>query len=94
MICLLNRLTTTLLHPIDDWLESIEIRSSHQARWFCRVIPARCPFARDVKLFNHTLFHIPPLCKLNPFYEQLMQLRLKALTYLVDEYREDITMYC
>nr|WP_317106202.1 Mo-dependent nitrogenase C-terminal domain-containing protein [Chroococcidiopsis sp. SAG 2025] len=25
----------------------------------CKTIPARCPFAREINLFNYTLFHIP-----------------------------------
>jgi hypothetical protein len=60
----------------------------------CKTIPARCPFAREIKLFDYTLFHIPPLCKLNPFYEQVVALRFKALSYLTDECGEDVTLYC
>ncbi|MBE9017387.1 hypothetical protein IQ272_14835 [Chroococcidiopsidales cyanobacterium LEGE 13417] len=35
-----------------------------------------------------------PLCKLNPLYEQVVALRFKALTYLVDECGEDLSLYC
>jgi hypothetical protein len=82
------------LHRIQHWLESIEIDSDRLARTLCQVIPARCPFEREIKLFNRTLFYIPPLCKLNPFYEQLVELRFKALCYLADECNEDVTLYC
>lgn len=83
-----------LLRPIHQWLQSIEIRNSKMARSLCKFIPARCPFEREVKLFNYTILHIPPLCKLNPFYDQLVELRFKSLTYLAEECGEDITLYC
>lgn len=86
--------TTLLLHPIRQWLESIEIRDPKLARSLCKVIPARCPFERQIKCFNGAIVSIPPLCKLNPFYMQLVELRFKSLTYLADECCEDITLYC
>ncbi len=64
------------------------------ARKLCVFIPASCPFEQEIKVLNRTILSIPPLCKLNPFYEQLMELRFKALTYLADECGEDITIYC
>jgi hypothetical protein len=36
---------------------------------------------------------IPPLCKLNPLYEELVSLRFRALSYLADECNQDITNY-
>jgi hypothetical protein len=48
-----------------------------------KLIPASCPFARSFHFGNHTLV-IPPLCKLNPFYNNLMQLRLKAWNTLAE----------
>lgn len=77
-----------------QWLESIEIKHSWSARLVCRVIPASCPFEREIKFFNHTIVSIPPLCKFNPFYEQLIALRFKSLIYLADKRGEDITLYC
>jgi hypothetical protein len=47
-----------------------------------------------VKMFGHTLFHIPPMCKLNPVYDQLIELRFRALSFLADECGEDTTPYC
>lgn len=44
-------------------------------------IPSSCPFSKDVQLGQFT-FHIPPLCKLNPFYDQLMSAKFWALQYL------------
>ena len=74
-------------------LESIEINSPAIARLLCRIIPSKCPFERKIQLFNHTIITIPPLCKLNPFYDQLIVLRSKSLVYLADESNEDLTFY-
>ena len=75
-------------------LESIEITNPLLARTICRVIPARCPFERKIRVFNRTLISIPPLCKLNPVYEQLSILRFKSLSYLAEKCGEDVTFYC
>lgn len=84
----------TLLQPIRHWLDSIAIYNVKTARTFCQLIPARCPFERTIKLFDRTLFSIPPLCKLNPFYEQVVGLRFRSLCYLADECGEDVSRYC
>ncbi len=76
------------------WLDGIEVRDSKKAHLLCKAIPASCPFEREIKFFNRILVHIPPLCKLNPFYEQVVNLRFKALCYLAEECGEDITIYC
>lgn len=75
-------------------LDQLEIHNPKVARFLCQLIPAQCPFEQDIKLFNRVLFHIPPLCKLNPFYEQVVSLRFKALSYLVDECGEKVELYC
>ncbi|MDS3860028.1 Mo-dependent nitrogenase C-terminal domain-containing protein [Thermosynechococcaceae cyanobacterium BACA0444] len=82
-----------LFQRFQAWLESIEVRHSRRAHWLCRWIPAQCPFERDVKI-GPWQFHIPALCHLNPFYEQLMVLRFRALCFLADECGEDISQYC
>ena len=82
------------LQPIYDWLDQLQVSDSKTAHWIAKLIPAQCPFERDLKLFGRTLAHIPPLCKLNPFYDQLVGLRFRALCYLVDECGEDIQSYC
>ena len=70
---------------IRNRLERLEIQDPKLARFVCKIIPAQCPFERDIKLFGHQIAHIPPLCKFNPLYEELVGLRFKALCYLVDE---------
>lgn len=83
-----------ILQPLRRWLEQIEVCNPKLAHRLCKLIPAQCPFERDVKFFGHTLFHIPPMCKLNPLYEEVVGLRFRALCYLVDECGEDVTPYC
>ncbi|UBF24627.1 Mo-dependent nitrogenase C-terminal domain-containing protein [Kovacikia minuta CCNUW1] len=82
------------LQPIRQALDNFQIYRPKTARLICRLIPASCPFARTIKLFNRTLFQIPPLCKLNPFYEEFVGLRFRALSYLADHCNEDISRYC
>ncbi|NEO90323.1 MAG: nitrogenase [Moorea sp. SIO3G5] len=82
-----------LLKPVRRWLDQIEITDQTLARFLSKIIPGQCPFERDLKLFGHLVLHIPPLCKLNPLYEQLASLRFRALCYLVDQCGEDIQFY-
>jgi hypothetical protein len=82
------------LAPIRNWLDAIAIQDQGLAHWLCRSIPSQCPFERDITFFGRTLIHIPPLCKLNPFYEQVVGLRFRALCFLADECGEDVTPYC
>ena len=83
-----------LLQPVRQWLDRVEVKNPEMAHRLCKLIPAQCPFERDVKLFGRTLFHIPPMCKLNPLYEEVVALRFRALCYLADECGEDVTCYC
>jgi Mo-dependent nitrogenase C-terminus len=81
------------LKPVRNWLEAIKVADPQQAHLFCKFIPAQCPFERDIHV-GSMHWHIPPLCKLNPFYEELVFLRFRALSYLADECGEDVTCYC
>lgn len=82
-----------LLDPVRQWLDQIEISDVKIAQFLAKAIPAQCPFERDIELFGHKVAHIPPLCKLNPLYDQLVGLRFRALCYLVDECGLDIQSY-
>ena len=82
------------LQPLRQWLDTMEIDNPKLARFLSKAIPSQCPFERDIKLFGHLIAHIPPLCKLNPLYDQLVGLRFRALCYLVDSCGEDIQQYC
>ncbi len=80
--------------PIRDRIENLKIDTPALAHRICKLIPAQCPFARTVQIFGRTILTIPPLCKINPVYEELMVLRFRALSYLADECGEDISAYC
>jgi hypothetical protein len=77
-----------------NWLNNIEINDPRLAHRLCRLIPSQCPFARKIELFGKTILNIPPLCKLNPLYEELMYLRFRAISYLADQCGEDVSIYC
>lgn len=76
---------------LQKWLDDLEIKEEQTARRIVKLIPAQCPFERKVKIFGQVIFCIPPLCKFNPLYEQLVGLRFRALCFLVDSCGEDIT---
>ncbi|NEQ95765.1 MAG: hypothetical protein F6K30_03380 [Cyanothece sp. SIO2G6] len=88
-----SKFHTTPLAPLRQWLDNLDINDARVAHRIARLIPAQCPFERTVKLWGHTLFHIPPLCKLNPLYDELVTLRFRALCYLADTCGEDIQAY-
>ena len=71
-----------MVKTIKEQLNRIPVRSKSVAHVICRLIPDQCPFNRTLKIGEKTLVTIPPLCKLNPVYEELMGLRFRALCYL------------
>ncbi|BAY20325.1 hypothetical protein NIES2100_00660 [Calothrix sp. NIES-2100] len=93
---LLNKgqLNHSLLNQLRSQIDGIEIHDYNLAKLLCKIIPSHCPFAKTVTILGHTIFQIPPLCKLNPFYEEVIGLRFKCLSYLVDVCGEDVTKYC
>ncbi len=80
-----------LLNPIKHWLDDMDVHDPRLARFICKLVPPQCPFERDIKLFGKKIVHIPALCELNPLYEQLVGLRFRALSYLADDCKEDIS---
>lgn len=82
------------LQPLRQWLDNLEIQNRKLAKLIAKHIPAQCPFERDIMLFGRKIGHIPPMCKLNPLYDQFVGLRFRALCYLVDQCGEDIQSYC
>jgi len=82
------------LYPIREWLNNLDIQNVALAHFICRMIPTQCPFERDISLFGRTILSIPPLCKLNPLYEEIIGLRFRALCYLADDCGEDVGCYC
>ena len=86
--------TFYILKPLRKKLDNFEIQKSQTAHLIAKLVPAQCPFERTIKFFGHTLIHIPPLCKLNPLYDELVYLRFRALCFLADRCGEDISSYC
>ncbi|NJO71899.1 MAG: Mo-dependent nitrogenase [Oscillatoriales cyanobacterium RM1_1_9] len=78
-------LVAKLFAPLGKQLDDLQIDNPKLALFLYRVIPGQCPFEREVKLWGYTLVRIPPLCKLNPLYEQVVGLRFRAMCYLVDQ---------
>ena len=81
-----------LLSPLRQWLDNIAIDNSTFAHRICKMIPSQCPFEREIKLLGRTLVKIPPMCKLNPLYNELISLRFRAICYLADTCGEDISI--
>ncbi|NJM47962.1 MAG: nitrogenase [Alkalinema sp. RU_4_3] len=81
---------TPLLKPVQTWIDQVEVHDPKLARTLCKLIPAQCPFERDVIMFGRKVGHIPPMCKLNPLYDQFVGLRFRSLCYLVDVCGESI----
>ncbi len=82
-----------LLAPLRQWLDNIEVKNSVIAHRICKSIPSQCPFEREIKLFGR-LVKIPPMCKLNPLYNEVVGLRFRAICYLADVCGEDVSLYC
>lgn len=81
-----------LLAGLRNWIDGIEICDRRTAVWICRLIPSSCPLERDINLFGRQ-FHIPALCQINPVYDQVVALRDRAVTHLVEVWEEDGTQY-
>jgi len=82
-----------VLEPVKEWLDHMDIHDSRLANLICKVVPAQCPFERDIVLFGKKIMHIPAMCEINPLYDQLVGLRFRSLSYLADK-GEDVSKYC
>ena len=83
-----------VLQPVKDWLDGWEVHDPRVAHFICKMIPSQCPFERDIVLFGRKIVHIPAMCQINPLYEQLVGMRFRALCYLADDCKEDVSTYC
>lgn len=83
-----------VLSPLRHWLNTVNVHHPTQAHLICRLIPAQCPFEREIRLGQVIYLKIPPLCKLNPLYEEVVGLRFRALCYLAEECPADVCRYC
>lgn len=82
-----------IFQPLRQWILALKVENPERARKVAQLIPAQCPFERDIFVFGRLVAHFPPLCKLNPLYNELVELRFRALCYLADECGEDISAY-
>jgi hypothetical protein len=69
------------MRSLRNWITCFPITDIQTAKMICRLIPASCPFERNVKLLGRK-FHIPALCRLNPLYQELTILRFRAEIFL------------
>ena len=79
---------------LKTWLNNIDVSDRQFAHKLCKIIPSQCPFERKIQFVGRTIISIPPLCKLNPFYEEVVALRFRAICYLADKCGEDVSTYC
>jgi hypothetical protein len=68
-----------------DLISLLPTRNKLTAKLICKIIPGTCPFAKKLTLGNHKLV-IPPLCKLNPWFDRCIITRFQAQTFL-EEYK-------
>lgn len=73
------------LERLRGWLDAQAPADPAVARLLVNLIPAQCPFERDVMVLGRRIVHIPPMCRINPLYEQLMALRFRCLCLLAGE---------
>lgn len=73
------------LQRLRGWLDAQAPSDPAVARLLVKLIPAQCPFERDVVVLGRRIVHIPPMCRINPLYEQLMTLRFRCLCVLAGE---------
>jgi hypothetical protein len=83
-----------VFRPLRRWIDQLQVNDRRIAHFLCSIIPPQCPFERDISILGRKILHIPPLCKFNPLYAELVGLRFRALCYLVDHCGEDIQQYC
>jgi len=77
-----------VLAPLKHWLDQWDPVDPHVAAFIVSLIPAQCPFERDIVLFGRKLVHIPPMCKINPLYDQLVGLRFRCLGHLPEDQQQ------
>jgi len=80
--------------PLRKWLDNIEVKDNVVAHRICKSIPSQCPFEREIRFFGRTILRIPPMCKINPLYNEVIGLRFRAICYLADVCGEDVSVYC
>ena len=88
------KLKIDLFAPLRKWLDNLEVSSNTMAHRICKLIPSQCPFEREIKVLGRTILKVPPMCKINPLYNEVIGLRFRAICYLADVCGEDVSAYC
>ncbi len=86
---LLPTLRIQPLAPFRAWINRIEVHQSWFARWVCRLVPNVCSRGYDLRCLGYTILHLPSLCKLNPLYDELLDLRFRAAEFLYEQSGSD-----
>lgn len=56
------------------------IETNPRFRNFVKNLPSKCPFERQYWLWDkYLILYIPALCKFNPTFSQLMELKVKII---------------
>lgn len=71
-------------------INSASAFSEADALFIVGFIPSTCPFERDVYLYKLKLFHIPPICKINPYYKEIVNLKLRAIDSLLLDHNYEL----
>lgn len=72
------------LVPVRRWLAALEIPSRSVAELICRWVPNTCSAGYSLRWQGRIWLHLPPLCKLNPLHEELLDLRFRAADFLYE----------
>lgn len=51
----LSKTQSNLLQPLRQWLDSLDIQNQKLAKFIAKLIPAQCPFERDIILFGRKI---------------------------------------
>ena len=83
------------LKPLRNWLENLNISNPQASAQAVSTDPIPMSLSSAISIYLGARSYIfPPMCKLNPLYEEVVMLRFKAMCYLADECGEDISQYC
>jgi len=70
-----------LLRSVRHWLDALEVREPRVARLLCKLIPAQCPFERDIKLFGKSLSYAT-VVQAQPALRTISWPTLRSMCYL------------
>jgi hypothetical protein len=59
-------LNLDLFRPLRQWVSHLRVETPRRARKVAELIPAQCPFERDIVLYGRSIAHIPPPVQAQP----------------------------